>query len=50
MQIVNVCTGAADMGNTKSQTEDCKCVDLPNGERICDPIDCELCSQMMTVK
>lgn len=32
----------ADTGYTKGQTEDCKCVDLPTGERICDPIDCEL--------
>ena len=31
----------------KGQTEDCKCVDLPNGERIYDPIDCELYSQKM---
>ena len=22
--------------------QDCKCVDLPSGERLCDPIDCEL--------
>ena len=27
---------------TKSQDEECKCVDLPSGERICDPIDCQL--------
>jgi len=20
---------------------DCKCVDLPDGERLCDPVDCE---------
>ena len=29
-----------------AQTEDCKCVDLPNGERICDPIDCKLVKKM----
>ena len=27
-------------GYAKSQTEDCRCLTLPNGERICDPIDC----------
>ena len=26
----------------KSQDEECICLDLPNGERICDPIDCQL--------
>ena len=26
----------------KTQDEECKCVDLPTGERICDPIDSQL--------
>ena len=45
MQILMYCVGAA-----KGQTDDCKCVDLPSGERLCDPIDCELYSQKMTVQ
>ena len=28
--------------DTKSQDDECKCVDLPTGEKICDPIDCQL--------
>jgi len=23
------------------EEDDCKCVDLPDGERLCDPVDCE---------
>ena len=33
----------ADDGSVKGQYT-CKCVDLPSGERLCDPIDCELLS------
>ena len=42
------CAHTADTEYTKGQIEDCKCVDLPNGERLCDPIDCKLYSQKMS--
>ena len=28
--------------DTKSQDDECKCELLPTGEKICDPIDCQL--------
>ena len=36
------CNNYYNPGDAKSQDDECKCVDLPNGERICDPIDCQL--------
>ena len=35
--------------DTKSQDDECKCVDLPTGEKICDPIDCQLTIKLESI-
>ena len=35
----NIATAEYD---TKSQDDECKCEVLPTGEKICDPIGCQL--------
>ena len=43
MLVLILCyTATAEYDDTKSQDEECKCIDLPTGEKICDPIDCQL--------
>ena len=40
--IYTIYIAAAEYGDTKSQDDECKCELLPTGEKICDPIDCQL--------
>ena len=42
MLVLIYTTATAEYVDAKSQDDECKCEVLPTGEKICDPIDCQL--------